>query len=278
MADDHRNDDRLRHFLFRSQELLFRHSRSYGRVRHLENDLRRHHDPRRADLRRVEIRQRRTGGPHQRPLAHGDGLVGVFGHQLHFRLRCDHLRMDYGADLRDDVHPYAGRPVRRAADSEQHVPGVRLPAVQPPDHALGSAQGAGDQDVDLERFALDRRLHHRDLVRVSDGPHGYGYDGRSRDAAARRGEYGEHHRKDGRRFGRSLCHQCVAACRRLAVDVLGSGCHRGAGRDLHHRYVARYAQVGRPARIGGHQDAARRTRFVGGVQGVPAARRSSSIP
>lgn len=34
--------------------------------------------------------------------------------------------------------------------------------------------------------------------------------------------------------------------------------------------VARYAQVGRPARIGGHQDAARRTRFVGGVQGVPA--------
>lgn len=63
-------------------------------------------------------------------------------------------------------------------------------------------------------------LHHRDLVRVSDGPHGYGYDGRSGDAAARRGEYGEHHRKDGRRFGRSLCHQCVAACRRLAVDVL----------------------------------------------------------
>ena len=61
VADDHRNDDRLRHFLFRSQELLFRHSRSYGRVRHLENDLRRDHDPRRADLRRVEVRQRRTG-------------------------------------------------------------------------------------------------------------------------------------------------------------------------------------------------------------------------
>ncbi len=51
-------------------------------------------------LRRVEIRQRRTGGPHQRPLAHGDGPVGSSVINIHFGCACDHHAHGLRADLR----------------------------------------------------------------------------------------------------------------------------------------------------------------------------------
>lgn len=172
VADDHRDDGRICHLLLRPQELFIRHPGPHGRVRHLQNDVRRHHRRRESDLRHLEAGQRLPRRLDQRPLAHGDGSGGERRSEPAVRRRCDRLCMVCGRRLRRALHLCAGGVLHGAADRQQHLPGVRISAVQPAHHPLGAAPRVGHEDVDLEYVALDRRLHRGAAVRLHHGPHG----------------------------------------------------------------------------------------------------------
>ena len=187
-------DGRLFHVLLRAEELLVRHAGPGTGVRYHEHRLRHHPDPGGHHLRRVQVPERVHRRPLQRPLAPGHRPHCLRRPELPLRMERPPLLPRHRAGRRTGFRRDDGRHHGRPAGAEQHLPGVRLPAVQPAHQPLVRPAGTGDENGHLEHLALDRRRHPGRPLRL---PHRH--DGRLADLLLgarrhRRGRYLLHHR------------------------------------------------------------------------------------